>query len=65
MYELLNVLNLSDFKRLTILPKEYRHNVTCGIFLLSNKSAVWKISSSGTPYFLMAAWNLKQIVICY
>lgn len=27
----------------------------------SNKSAVWKISSSGTPYFLIAAWNLKRM----
>jgi hypothetical protein len=26
----------------------------------SNKSAVWKISSSGTPYFLIAAWNLQK-----
>ena len=25
----------------------------------SYKSAVWNISSSGTPYFFKAAWNLK------
>lgn len=38
-------------------PNEYKHNVTCGMLRRSNKSAVWKISSSGTPYFLMAAWK--------
>lgn len=43
-----------------ILARENRHKVTWAMFLLSNKSAVWKISSSGTPYFLMAAWNLKR-----
>lgn len=46
----------------TILPNEYKHNVTCGIFRRSNKSAVWKISSSGTPYFLIAAWNLCKFL---
>lgn len=46
-----------------ILPKEYKQRVTCGIFLLSNRSAVWKISSSGTPYFFIAAWNLWMFSI--
>lgn len=40
------------------LPKAYKQRVTCGTLRRSNKSAVWKISSSGTPYFLRKAWNL-------
>ena len=34
--------------------------VTWATFLRSKRSAVWKISSSGTPYFLIAAWNLGK-----
>lgn len=46
---------------LTILASEYKQRVTCTMLRRSNKSAVWKISSSGTPYFLIAAWNLLKI----
>lgn len=45
---------------LTILPRAYKQSVTWGMLRLSKRSAVWKISSSGTPYFLIAAWNLKE-----
>lgn len=31
--------------------------ITCGMFLRSNRSAVWKISSCGTPYFFMPSWK--------
>ncbi len=40
---------------LTILPSALRQSVTCAMFLRSKRSAVWKISSSGTPYLRMAA----------
>lgn len=33
--------------------------VTRAIFFLSNRSVVWKRSTSGTPYFTQAFWNLK------
>lgn len=45
---------------LTILANEYKQRVTWTMLRRSNKSAVWKISSSGTPYFLIAAWNLSE-----
>ena len=43
---------------LTILARAKMQRVTWEMFLRSKRSAVWKISSSGTPYFLIAAWNL-------
>lgn len=43
--------------KLTRRANEYKLNVTCGTFRFSNKSAVWKISSSGNPYFFAKAWN--------
>ena len=46
--------------KLTILLRAKRHSVTWGILRRSYRSAVWKISSSGTPYFLTAAWNLHS-----
>ena len=53
--------------KLTILLRAKRHSVTWGILRRSYRSAVWKISSSGTPYFLTAAWNLhsqtKKIIL--
>jgi len=36
------------------LPREKRQRATWDKFLASNKSGVWKTSSSGTPYFLAA-----------
>lgn len=33
------------------------HWVTCGMFLLSQRSTVWKTSVSGTPNRLAAFWN--------
>lgn len=44
---------------LTILARAKMQRVTWAMFLRSKRSAVWKISSSGTPYFLIAAWNLE------
>ena len=35
------------------------HSVTWRMLRLSNRSAVWNISSSGTPYFRTAVWNLR------
>lgn len=46
-----------EIKMLTRRPKEYKQSVTCGMFRRSNRSAVWKISSSGTPYFFKPAWK--------
>ena len=37
-----------------LLPREKMHRDTWGIFRASNRSGVWKTSSSGTPYFLAA-----------
>eukprot|EP00095_Tigriopus_kingsejongensis_P000566 maker-scaffold776_size99073-snap-gene-0.23 protein:Tk00566 transcript:maker-scaffold776_size99073-snap-gene-0.23-mRNA-1 annotation:"solute carrier family 41 member 2" len=34
-------------------------SVTWAMFRRSKRSAVWKISSSGTPYFFTATWNLQ------
>ena len=39
---------------LMILPREKMQSDTCGMFLASKRSGVWKTSSSGTPYFLAA-----------
>ena len=36
------------------IPREKMQSDTWGMFLASNKSGVWKTSSSGTPYFLAA-----------
>ena len=36
------------------LPREKMHRDTWGIFRASNRSGVWKTSSSGTPYFFAA-----------
>lgn len=47
----------NEFKMLTRRANEYNDNVTWGTFRRSNKSAVWKISSSGNPYFLTKAWK--------
>ena len=43
-------------------PREKRQRTTCGMFRFSNRSGVWKTSSSGTPYFLAAtrkAWTFS------
>lgn len=44
---------------LTVLPKAKMVAVTAAMSFLSERSVVWKISSSGTPYFLHASWNLQ------
>lgn len=49
--------SLHSLQKLTRRAKAYKDNVTCGMLRRSNKSAVWKISSSGNPYFLIAAWK--------
>ena len=46
--------------QLTIRARAKMQRVTWATFLRSKRSAVWKISSSGTPYFLIAAWNLGK-----
>lgn len=33
-------------------------DVTMAISFFSDRSIVWKMSLSGTPYFLQASWNL-------
>lgn len=50
-------IRLKNLVKLTRRANEYKLNVTCGTFRFSNKSAVWKISSSGNPYFFAKAWN--------
>ena len=45
---------LADHVSAATLPREKMHRDTWGMFLASNKSGVWKTSSSGTPYFLAA-----------
>jgi len=37
------------YRELTSLPRAYRQRVTWGMLRLSKRSAVWKISSCGTP----------------
>ena len=44
--------NIAEHSRTLVL--------TCGMFLPSKRSGVWKISSSGTPYFLRAFWKLEM-----
>lgn len=45
---------------LTMRPREKIQRTTWGMFRRSKRSAVWKTSSWGTPYFLMASWNLQH-----
>lgn len=43
---------------LTALPKAKMVDVTMAMSFFSARSMVWKMSDSGTPYFLQANWNL-------
>ena len=45
----------NNFGKEVALAREKRHSATWGRFRPSNRSGVWKTSSSGTPYFLTAA----------
>lgn len=54
-----NTQKIYSIKIITVRPIAKIVLVTCAIFFLSIRSTAWNKSTSGTPYFMHAFWNLK------